>query len=71
MTSVGRIKTVLAEMTNPEIIEHITKNSAASPCEREMAERLLAACEEIDLLVRELKQCEAPSETGGADGGNS
>lgn len=54
-------------MTNTQIIDHVLRQPGATDAERQLAERLLCASEEIDLLVRELQMREAPArEEGGA-----
>lgn len=54
-------------MTNPEIIEYIQRQPTATDAERELAERLLAAVEEMDILVNEVHVLEAKhqAEEGG------
>lgn len=58
---------MLASMTNPEIIEYIQRQPTATDAERELAERLLAAVEEMDILVNEVHVLEAKhqAEEGG------
>lgn len=62
---------MLERLTNTEIIEHITENPDASEVELEMAERLLAAIDELDRLSNTVRALEAHAELsrGEADDG--
>lgn len=55
-------------MTNPEIVAYVQGIPNASAAERELAERLLAAMEEIDTLTREVQGL--IHKTVGGDSGN-
>lgn len=58
---------MLAEMTNPELVDHILTMPGATDAERELAERLFFAVGEMDRLVQEIQRLEAGdgSDAGG------
>lgn len=53
------------EMTNPALIEYVLSDEDATETERELAERLRYATEEIDRLVQAVNRLEV------ADGPNT
>lgn len=53
---------MLERLTNTEIIEHTTENPDASEVELELAERLMAAIDELDRLSNTVRALEAHAE---------
>lgn len=53
---------MLDRLTNTEIIEHIQENPESTEAELEMAERLLAAIDELDKLTALVRRHEAKEE---------
>ena len=50
---------MLDNMSNDELIEHVTSNLIASPDELLLAERLQAALDELDAMQARLQAAEA------------
>lgn len=53
---------MLERLTNADLIEHIQENPDSTEAELEVAERLLAAMDELDRLTTALRRHEAKEE---------